>query len=155
MCHVLNHTIMKFPNSYLLSPHIPKEYCADDTFTFIKDIKEVSSLNKFMVSYDVVSLFTNIPLEETINIAVDIIFKSNPKLKISKKTLKHFLTLQLSRSHFLFDGNIYDQVEGVAMGSPLGSILANLFMSFHEKNWIEDYKSSIFFYQRYVDVFFA
>ena len=77
-----NYEISKFLAN-LLSPHIPKDYCADDTFTFIKDIKEVSSLNKFMVSYDVVSLFTNFPLEETINIAVDIILKSNPELKIS------------------------------------------------------------------------
>ena len=68
-----NYEISKFLAN-LLSPHIPKDYCADDTFTFIKDIKEVSPLNKCMVSYDVVGLFTNIPLEETINIAVDIIF---------------------------------------------------------------------------------
>ena len=42
------------------------------------------------------------------------------------------------------------------MGSPLGSILANLFMSFHEKNWIKDYKlSPITFYKRYVDDIFC
>ena len=88
-----------------------KDYCADDTFTFIKDIKEVSPLNKFMVSYDVVSLFTNIPLEETINRAVDIILKSNPELKISEEQLKTLFDFATSRSHFLFDGNIYDQIE--------------------------------------------
>ena len=41
-----------------------------------------------MVSFDSESLFPNTPLAETINLAVDAIFKSNPNLKISKKDLK-------------------------------------------------------------------
>ena len=150
-----NYGISKFLAN-LLSPHIPKYYCADDTFTFIKDIKEVNSSNKFMVSYDVVSLFTNIPLDETIDIAIDVIFKSNPNIKISKANLKTLFHFATSQSHFLFDNNIYDQVDGVAMGSSLGPVLANLFMSIHEKKWIEDYKASpISFYKRYVDDIFC
>ena len=140
----------------LLSPHIPKDYCAEDTFTFVKDIKKVSSANKFMVSYDVMSLFTNIPLDETVNIAVDILLKSNPQIKITKEDLKKLFQFATSKSHFLFDGNYYDQVDGVAMGSPLGPVLANLFMAYHEKDWIEEYpSSSISFYKRYVDDIFC
>ena len=38
------------------------------------------------------------------------------------------------------------------MGSPLGPVLANLFMGYHEGNWIENYKKSrVIFYNRYVD----
>ena len=150
-----NYDLSKFLTT-LLSPHIPKDYCADDTFTFVKNIREVSSPNKFMVSYDVTSLFTNIPLEETINIAVDIILKSNPRIKISKDELKKLFQFATSQSHFLFDGQFYDQVDGVAMGSPLGPVLANLFMAYHEKDWIENYTSPrIFFYKRYVDDIFC
>ena len=79
-----------------------------------------------------VSLITNTPLEETINIALDIILKSNPQLNISKEDVKTLFDYAMSRSHFLFDGNIHDQIEGAAMGSQLGSILVNLFMSFHK-----------------------
>ena len=135
---------------------IPKDYCADDTFSFIQDIRKESSSEKFMVSYDVTSLFTNIPLEETINIAVDLIFMNNPNIKISKEELNTLFVFATSQSHFLFDGNYYDQVDGVAMGSPLGPVLANLFMSVWEKDWINDYKSSpILFYKRYVDDIFC
>ena len=59
------------------------------------------------------------------------IFKSNSELKISKEDLKSLFDFATSLSHFLFDGNIYDQ--GVAMGSPLGSVLANL----HEKTGLK------------------
>ena len=49
----------------------------------------------------------------------------------------------------------YDQIDGVAMGSPLASVLANLFMGHHEKRSLENYNSGIEFYRRYVDDTFA
>ena len=42
------------------------------------------------------------------------------------------------------------------MGSPLGPVLANLFMSFHEANWIKEYgPGNILFYKRYVNDIFC
>ena len=58
----------------LLSPHIPTEHCATDTFTFVQDIQSLAMFGKFMVSFDVESLFTNIPLEKCIDLAVNCIF---------------------------------------------------------------------------------
>ena len=140
----------------LLSPCINKEYCADDTFTFVKDIQKVSTNNTFMVSYDVTSLFTNIPLDETIDIAVNTIFDKTPNIKISKSELKKLFKFATSETHFLFDNKFYDQIDGVAMGSPIGPVLANLFMSHYEKQWIEGYqKNEIKFYRRYVDDIFC
>ena len=84
----------------------------------------------FMVSYDVASLFTNIPLSETIDLAVNAIFESNTglDLKLSKTELKELFNFATSHTHFLFNAWFYDQVAGVAMGSPLAPVLANFFM---------------------------
>ena len=41
-----------------------------DTFSFVRDIKDVPMYGKFLVSFDVESLFTNIPLEECIDLTV-------------------------------------------------------------------------------------
>ena len=42
------------------------------------------------------------------------------------------------------------------MGSPLAPVLANLFLGYHENNWINNYKGiKPSFYQRYVDDIFA
>ena len=57
----------------LWEPHIPTDYCATDTFTFVQDLQSLSVSRKFMVSFDVESLFTNIPLEEYIDLAVNYI----------------------------------------------------------------------------------
>ena len=57
-----------------------------------------------------------------------------------------------AQTHFLFNGSFYDQIDGVAMGSPLAPVLANLFMGHHEKSWLENFDASeILFYRRYVD----
>ena len=86
-----------------------------------------------MVSFDVESLFTNIPLEECIDLAVNYISEGNPDLKLSKPELRSLLTVATAQTHFLFNGSFYDQIDGVAMGSPLAPVLAILFMGHHEK----------------------
>ena len=104
-----------------------------------------------MVSYDVVSLFTNVPLDESINLAVNII-SENEASKINKKDLKKLFQICTSETHFMFNGDYYDQIDGVCMGSPLGPVLANLFMGIKEIEWINDYAGEKpLFYRRYVD----
>ena len=57
-----------------------------------------------------------------------------------------------SQTYFYFDGKIFDQVDGVAIGSPLGLALANLFMVYNEKQWLEsDHGRLVKFNCRYVD----
>ena len=46
----------------LLSPLVPNDYSCKDTFSFVSQIKNANLSRKFLVSYDVTSLFTNIPL---------------------------------------------------------------------------------------------
>ena len=118
----------------------------------MNEFSNSQSQNKFLISFDVESLFTNIPLSETIDLAVETIFKHNPELPISKVNLRELFTFATSQTHFLFNGLFYDQYDGVAMGSPLAPILANLFMGYHEEQWIGSYKDSqLLYYRRFVD----
>ncbi|XP_068758087.1 uncharacterized protein [Montipora capricornis] len=119
----------------LLTPHIPTEHCASDTFTFVQDIQGLSMHGKFMVSFHIVSLFTNIPLEECIDLAVKYISDGDPDIKLSNTKLKSLFSAATAQTHFLFKGSFYDQIDGVAMGSPLAPVLSYLFMGNHEKLW--------------------
>ena len=57
---------------------------------------------KFLVSYDVTSLFTNIPLQEIMDIAINLIFNHNLNLNIARKELKKHLLFAASQTHFIF-----------------------------------------------------
>ena len=97
-----NYNLAKYLCS-LLTPHIPTDHCVTDTFTFVQDIQSLSMSRKFMVSFDVESLFTNIPLEECIDLAVNYISESNPDIKLSKPELRSFFTTATAQTHFLFN----------------------------------------------------
>ena len=109
----------------LFSPHLPKQYYTKDIFTFVKELKQVSLVDKFLVSFDVTSLFPNIPLSATIKLAVDLIKTSQPYLNISEKDLTSLFNLANCETHFVFKGKFFDQIDGVAMGSPLAPVFAN------------------------------
>ena len=70
----------------LLSPLVPNDYSCKNTFAVVSQIKNVNLSKKVLVSYNVTSLSTNIPLQETI--AINLLF--NPNLNITKKHLKNF-----------------------------------------------------------------
>ena len=116
------------------------------------------SLNEYTIkdsfSFDVESLFTNIPLQETVDLCVKLLF--NDKSNIDGFTITDFhelLTITMSESLVLFDGEYYKRIDGVAMGSPLGPTFAKIFLSYHEqillKNCPCEFKPAI--YRRYVD----
>ena len=74
----------------LLSALVPNDYSGKDTFSFVSKIKNANLSRKFLVFYDVTSLFSNISLQETIDIAINLIFNHNSNLSITKKNLKNF-----------------------------------------------------------------
>ena len=121
----------------LLTPFIPTAHCTKGSFTFIKDIQEVSTKDAFMVTYDVCSLFTNTLLRETIDVAVTWILKYKKYLKFSENELTELFCFPTSQPHFYFEEKIFNQVDWVTMGSLLGPTLANLFFGYYEQKWLE------------------
>ena len=107
-----------------------------------------------MASFDVTSLFTNIPVDETIEIISNHIFANCMYFEgFNRPQFIKLLSLSVKNCHFTFNGRIYQQIDGVAMCSPLGPLFANIFMFFHEKLWFYNC-SSLFkplLYPRYVD----
>ena len=82
-----------------------------------------------MVSFDVNSLFTNVPLEKTIKITLEKIYDRKEIInEITNPEMKELLTLCTKNVYFTFDNQVYKQNDGVAMRSPLGPVLAGTFM---------------------------
>ena len=93
-----------------------------------------------MASLDVDSLFTNILLDETINIIVKKIFSENETAhSLDRILFKFVLTLASKESYFLFDGELHHQVYSVFISSPSGSTPGNTFLSHCEDIWVRDF----------------
>ena len=72
-----------------------------------------------MVSFDVKSLFTNVPLEYTIGLVLERIYnKGELVTNITRSEMKEMLLLCTKNVHFSYNHDIYIQRDDVAMGSP-------------------------------------
>ena len=87
-----------------------------------------------MVSFDVVSLFTNAPLVETIDIIINRLYDehNNTSIPIPKDIFKKLMLL-VTQGIFMLNKRFYEQVEGIIMGNPLRPTMANFFMANFER----------------------
>ena len=140
----------------LLSPLTSNDFTVKDSFTFAEDIRSQDQ-NLYMATLDVDSLFTNLPLDETIDICVSLLFKDSDVVNgLTKEDVHKLLNIATKESFFMFDKCYYKQTDGVAMGSPLGPTLANIFLCHHEKLWLDQCPIQFkpLYYRRYVDDIF-
>ncbi|CAF4505391.1 unnamed protein product [Rotaria magnacalcarata] len=106
-----------------------------------------------MVSFDIATLYTNVPLDETIEIILKILYVDCTKSPIIKRDdLKKLLISVTKKSHFLFDGKVYDQIDGVSMGYPVARLLAEIFLKDFERKNLSTFEDlGIIYYKRYID----
>merc|ERR1711867_257214 len=124
-----NYSLAKFLVT-LINPVIPNEYIVQHTFSFVKEISKMNASGCVMASFDVVSLFNNIPLNESIDICTNMLSDSGSLSgKLSSLDFRNLLSIALKNTIFLFNDIPYHQIDGVAMGSPLGPSMANSFLS--------------------------
>ena len=150
-----SYKIVKFFIPFLI-PISMNSFIIKDSFSFVQELLNIDTNtdNVFMASFDIASLFTNISVDETIEIISNhlfahcMYFEGFDRLQFTK-----LLSLSVKNCHFIFNGCIYQQIDGVAMGSPLGPLFANIFLSFHEKSWLHNCPASFkpLLYRRYVD----
>ena len=136
-----------------LSPLENLKYTVTSTKDFIEKIKNVKVPDGHqLISFDVKSLFTNVPLQKTIDIILKRIYANEEiNTSISKKDMKDMLILCTKNVHFSMNGDIYLQIDAVAMGSPLGLVLAGIFMVELERSLVPKLSSYIKFWKRFVD----
>ena len=88
------------------------------------------------MSFDVESLFTNVPVDEAVEIVRRRLQEDeflDERCPLPVDTIVDLLELCLKSTYFLFHGQFYQQVDGVAMGSPVSPIVANIFMEEFEQ----------------------
>ena len=94
--------------SKLLSPLRQSDHNIRSAKDFIQNIKRKNIPTGYkMVSFDIKSLFSNIPLDRTINIILNRIYDNNElRISISRNAMKELLLLCTKKVHFTFNSKI-------------------------------------------------
>ena len=138
----------------VLAPLSRNEYTVSDSFDFVQDIGQKTNHNYVMASFDVKSLYTNVPVRETCEIVLNKLFPHNDSVHEGfNKSLFEKVLNNCIENFFLFNNQAYEQVDGLPMGNSISAVLANIFMSHHEQIWLDncpiEFKPVM--YRRYVD----
>ena len=106
-------------------------HCTSDSLTFAKTMQNLNQdSNVLLCSFYVSSLFTNDHLDETIKICLDALYdESDSQPVIPKDVFVKLVKSATSSAEFSFNSAMYKQAYGVAMRSPLGPALANIFVT--------------------------
>ena len=119
---------------------------------FVSTISSETILrNEIMVSFDVESLFTNVPIDAAVQTALQKL-EDDPsfadRTTLTPARIADLLNFVLRSTYFQYNGSIYEQMQGAAMGSPVSAVIANLYMESFEQQAIttSTYKPRIWNY---------
>ena len=111
-----------------------------------------------MVSFDVKSLFTKVPVDKAMDVIKDKLMydeRLEERTTLSICEICGLTRLCLRSMYFQFKDNFFEQLEGAAMGSPLSPIVANLYMESFEERALMSVTLQPKMWLRYVDDTFA
>ena len=102
---------------------------------FVERLQEArTGPEDLLVSFDVTSLFTQVPLDEALEVVKARLNKDPTlmnKTSIPVPQLVELIELCLRSTYFQFQSDFFEQINGTPMRSPLSPIIAKLFM----KTW--------------------
>lgn len=137
----------------IISDNIPPPNShVNNSFDLCRDLSDLKLPDShILISLDVVSLFTNIPLDLALDSVSDRWRFIENKSAIPKKEFLSALRFVLSSTFFSFNNATYKQTFGTPMGSPLSPIIADIVMCDLEEYCLRSVNVRPSFYYRYVD----
>ena len=146
--------------SDILTPYtkLNHQHCknSNDFSQFIR--QQTMDPDEIMVSFDVESLYTNIPITDALLVIIDLLNNDNTlydRTNLLPDQILELLEFLLRTTFFIFNGEFHQQTDGVAMGGPASSIVAEIYMIFIETTAITTADTPPRIWQRHVDDVFS
>ncbi|XP_068200698.1 uncharacterized protein [Palaemon carinicauda] len=134
------------------TPYALDEYSVASSAEFLSKVKGSRSTGT-ITSLEVESLFTNVPVGETIDLILETVYKdpSTSTLNIPEEALRTLLETCTKKAPFTTHrGHMYIQKDSVAMGSPLDVLVANFYTGVVEERVFSQIRNPDV-YVRYID----
>ena len=123
----------------------------DDSLTLVK-LLEIKRFHAgcFLFTIDFKSLYTNIPVEDAIRLIIALVKKFDSLIQNADFVIE-LLQLVLRNSLMEYDGEYFQQIFGIIMGTP---ILANIYLALLEKELKEKQDKKLVWpvlFKRFID----
>lgn len=127
-----------------------------NTYELIDKIKDINiPQNSLFLSFDVNDMYTNIPIDETIEILEQQLIDHGTLTRPQINDVIKLTKVTINQNYFQYNNSFYIQEDGLPMGSPLSGLLADIYMNNLETtkilNETNPYKSKLLYWYRYVD----
>ena len=126
-----------------------------NTGDFVQQVRGIGlQPGECVTSYDVSALFTSVPIESSITIIrrkLELDPELHTRTPMKVEYIISLLVFCLKTTYFQFQGRFFEQLQGVAMGSPISPIVANLFTEDFEIKAINSAVDPPRVWKRFVD----
>ena len=138
-----------------------------NTFKFVDELHllKLDNTHTKMVSFDITSLFTKVPLHRTIEIILDKLYGPKhiciwSKIKRinwcitcnNRFEINYLLEISTKHTNFIFNNRIYSHIDGIQMSLPLGPLFVGIYVNYLEKPLMPSLqKNGVLFWGRFVD----
>ena len=110
--------------------------------------------HEVMVSFDVESLFTNVPIEAAVQTPLRKLEKDSDlsnRTNLTPTQIADLLNFVSRSTYFQYNGSIYEQEDGATMGSPVPKVIANIYSKEFEEQAIANATCKHKIWKRCVD----
>jgi hypothetical protein len=154
--HFVTHAISTVVDT-VLQPYVQA------TPSYIKDsislVRTLETLNLpsntpiTLFAMDVVSLYPSIPTADALQRIQSLLLAASKSQSETQKLqeIHKLLTFVMKNNFLMFDGSVYQQIQGTSMGTSSAPAFACLFMAQLEQTWIDEYSEKLLMYKRFID----
>lgn len=146
------YALTKFLSNLISHAFVRDQYHVKDSFEMVKYIQGFSIPDDhILISLDVISLFTNIPTDLTIELLKDRWSLIEDHCELTLDAFVSLLQFCFDNSYFSFDDKFYRQIFGLGMGNCLSPVCSDVVMSELQTKCIDKLDFKLPFFKRYVD----
>jgi hypothetical protein len=109
--------------------------------------------NMGLITFDIKDMYVNLPITGIIQTASYWLNKHNHYNKQLSEQVLNMINTIVKQNYFQYEGQIFQPEQGVAMGSPISSTIAEIYLQYLENIYIKHWLDSkeILFYKFYID----
>jgi len=131
--------------------NLPYVYNTENSQEIVEELLKLQvNENMRLITLDIKDMYVNLPITGIIQTASFWLNRHNNNNKHLNEQILNMLNTIIRQNYFQYEGQIFQPEKGIAMGSPISSTIAEIYLQYLENIYIRHWLDSkeILFYKR-------